>query len=218
MKNNTPTYRRYREDYETAKSLGAAALACNAMMVPSGHPHLRLLFQNFQRPMVTNNDPTDVDYAGGLAAHVQGVPKTSFDGSVTVIETENGAIANFAQAIVDAGGHLPECEVLFGLSDGSSTEAVRVYKIFDVALTFSDGGGEIDASSRSQILTVQGQMRYMYFGDNADLGTAVANGSTLKGMAGVKNYLRSGAADQLLSSIVGAVGSQFSTHNSHYGI
>lgn len=211
MKNSTPTYARYRQDYETAKSLGAAALACNAVLVPTGHEHLRLLFQNFQRPMVTNNEPADVDYAGGLAAHVQGVPKTSFDGSVTVIETETGAINNFAQAIVDAGGHLPECKVLFGLSDGSIDEAVKVYTIYDVAITFSDGGGEIDASSRSQILTVSGQMRYMYFGENAELG--VKN----TGIKGVVSQLTSGN-NKAISSILGAIGSNFSVHNKHLGM
>ena len=88
MKNTLPTYARYKRDYETAKSVGAAALACNAVLIPTGFEHMRLLFQNFTRPMVTNNDPADVDYAGGLAAHVQGVPKTDFETSVTAIETE----------------------------------------------------------------------------------------------------------------------------------
>ena len=111
MKNTLPTYARYKRDYETAKSLGAAALACNAVLIPTGFEHMRLLFQNFTRPMVTNNDPADVDYAGGLAAHIQGVPKTDFETSVTAIETEKGALSKFAQAVVDNGGMLPECRL-----------------------------------------------------------------------------------------------------------
>ena len=175
MKNTLPTYARYKRDYETAKSLGAAALACNAVLIPTGFEHMRLLFQNFTRPMVTNNDPADVDYAGGLAAHIQGVPKTDFETSVTAIETEKGALSKFAQAVVDNGGMLPECKVIFGGSDGVASSGAEVYTIEDVAVTFSDGGGEIDASSRSQILTVSGSIRYMYFGENANLGSVGAS-------------------------------------------
>ena len=175
MKNTLPTYARYKRDYETAKSLGAAALACNAVLIPTGFEHMRLLFQNFTRPMVTNNDPADVDYAGGLAAHIQGVPKTHFETSVTAIETEKGALSKFAQAVVDNGGMLPECKVIFGGSDGVASSGATVYTIQDVAVTFSDGGGEIDASSRSQILTVSGSIRYMYFGENANLGSVGAS-------------------------------------------
>lgn len=215
MKNNLPSYRRYRNDYETAKSLGSPALACNAVLVPVGHEHLRLLFQNFQRPMVTNNDPADVDYAGGLAAHVPGVPKTSFDGSVTVIETENGAISAFAQALADAGGVLPECKVLFGLSSDSVDEALKVYTLIDVAITFSDGGGEIDASSRSQILTVSGQMKYMYFGDNADLGVKA---NDTKAVNRLKGLSKDPAIKQLLGTVASNFKLNLNTANSHLGI
>lgn len=175
MKNTLPSYSRYRNDYETAKALGAAALACNAILIPTGYESLRLLIQNFTRPMVTNNDPADVDYAGGLASHVQGVPKTDFESSITVIETETAALSKFAEAVVANGGMLPECKIVFGSSDGTSMTGGIVYTIYDVAFTFSDGGGEIDASSRSQILTISGSMRYMYFGENSSLGTTGTN-------------------------------------------
>lgn len=201
MKNNLPSYARYKRDYETAKSLGAAALACNAVMIPTGFEHLRLLIQNFPRPMVTNNDPADVDYAGGFAAHVQGVPKTDFESSITAIETEKAALAKFAQAIADNGGYLRECKVVFGASDGQSNDGTTVYTIYDVAVTFSDGGGEIDASSRSQILTVTGSIRYMYFGENADLGSTGSNAfnnltNTLTGVSNGTNTA-DGVADAL---------------------
>lgn len=201
MKNNLPSYARYKRDYETAKSLGAAALACNAVLIPTGHESLRLLIQNFTRPMATNNDPADVDYAGGLASHVQGVPKTDFEGSITVIETEKGAVSKFAQAVVDNGGYLKECKVVFGASDGQSNDGTTVYTIYDVAVTFSDGGGEIDASSRSQILTITGSIRYMYFGENANLGSTGSNAfnnlaNTLTGVAGGTNTA-DGVADAL---------------------
>ena len=198
MKNTLPTYARYKRDYETAKSLGAAALACNAVLIPTGFEHMRLLFQNFTRPMVTNNDPADVDYAGGLAAHIQGVPKTDFETSITAIETEKGALSKFAQAVVDNGGMIPECKVVFGGSDGVASSGAEVYTIQDVAVTFSDGGGEIDASSRSQILTVQGNMRYMFFGKNANLGAAGSKAFALLNQSLANNSGVSGAIDGLV--------------------
>lgn len=169
MKTKSPNLAFLREKYQIAKSLGAPALACNAVLVPDNFPNLQLLFQNFTRPIVTMNDAADVDYAWGLAAHTPGVAKPNYEGSITAIETETGQIANFAQWLVDNGGEIPSCTVIFGGSDGTTASGATLYKIEDVAVTF-DGGGDIDASSRSQILTVQGNMRYMYFGKNADLG------------------------------------------------
>lgn len=169
MKNNTPSYASYRKDYETAKALGAPAIACNAVMIPTGHESMRLLIQNFPLPIATRNDSADVDYGGGLASHTPGVAKTNFEGSITVIETETAATNNFAQWVTDNGGEISECTIIFGASDGTAKNA-KAYKILDVAITFSDGGGDVDSSSRSQILTVSGSTRFMYFGENANLG------------------------------------------------
>lgn len=193
MKNSLPTYAHYRREYETAKELGAAALACNAVLVPDGFEHLRLLITNFQKPIATNNDAADVDYAGGLAAHVSGVPKTSFESSLTILETEKNTVGDFAQAMADNGGFLDAAHVFFGISDGFAS-AVTDYRIFDITITFSDGGGEIDSASRSQVLTVNGSIRYMYFGQNADLGAAGASAfdqinNTLKARGGKTNAI-----------------------------
>ncbi len=74
MRTATPTLQAYRKMYETAKSLGSAMLACNAIFVPKGYDHLYLLIQNFPRPATTHNDSADVDYARGLQSHVPGTP------------------------------------------------------------------------------------------------------------------------------------------------
>ena len=193
MKTKSPNLAFLREKYQLAKSIGSPALACNAVLVPDNFPNLQLLFQNFTRPMVTMNDAADVDYAWGLAAHTPGVAKTNYEGSVTAIETETGQIANFAQWLVDNGGEIPSCTVIFGGSDGTVESGAILYKIEDVAVTF-DGGGDIDSSSRSQILTVQGNMRYMYFGKNADLGVAgkqafASLNQSLRNNSGINNAI-----------------------------
>lgn len=186
MKGSSPTLAHLKREYETAKTLGTPALACNAILIPKGFEHMRLLVQNFQRPMVTNNDSADIDFAGGLAAHRPGVPKTSFESSITCIETEKGAVSQFSQAVMNMGGSVDSCSVIFNISDGQTNTQPIVYTIYDVNFTFSDGGGEIDASSRSQILTVSGSMRYMYFGGDANMGSTGSNAfdkinSTLNG-------------------------------------
>lgn len=205
MKNNPPSLAKYRNDYQTAKSLGSPALVCNAVMIPTGFESLRLLIQNFPRPMVTYNDPADVDYAGGLASHVQGAAKTSFEGSITLIETELGTVSQFAETLMTMGGHLDECKVVFGSSDGTSASGAIVYTIQDVKLNFTDGGGEIDASSRSQILTVQGSIRYMYFGEHSSLGVSGAGafGAINQALTGNRAGKIAGALDGLLGLVRG---------------
>lgn len=47
MRTKTPSAQAYRKQYETAKSLGAAMLACNAVLVPEGYNNLYMLIQTF---------------------------------------------------------------------------------------------------------------------------------------------------------------------------
>lgn len=181
MKSNLPTLQAYRKNYETAKSLGAAMLACNAVLVPEGYNNLHILLQNFQRPITTMNDAADVDYAGGLQAHVAGTPKTNFESQWTFIETESGAISKFAEEIITKhGGILPLARVYDGyVGDGNNIKGLRSYELIDCAITFTDGGGEIDSASRSQILQVQASCRYNFYGQSGKIGATSSNGGDL---------------------------------------
>lgn len=167
------TLREYRSDYEAAKQLGAAMLACNAMIVPEAAPQIALLFKTYPRPMLTNNEAADVSYAGGLSAHVPGVPKTSYEGAITVIETESGQVSEFAELLAAKGGST-NC-ILY---DGRMNRWTKAHELIDCAFTFEPG--DIDSESRSQILTISGNMKYMYFGQIASAGSVSA--STFGGM------------------------------------
>ncbi len=173
MRTSMPSLQDYRKMYETAKSLGSAMLACNAVMIPKGYDELYLLIQNFPRPAVTHNDSADTDYALGFQSHTQGTPKTDFEGSITMIETVSGQFARFAEDLVNKHqGELETVMVYDGfVGDGSEIKGDRSYELLGVSFTFSDGGGEIDSSSRSQILQVQGNIRYHYFGNSGKLGS-----------------------------------------------
>jgi hypothetical protein len=158
------TMQEYRSDYETAKQLGAGMLSCNAMLVPELAPNIALLLKTYPRPIVTNNDSAEVSYAGGLAAHVPGVPKTSFQGAITMMETETGQISDFAELLISNGG-TTNC-ILY---DGRMNRWTKAHELMDCAFTFEPG--DLDSEGRSSIVTVSGNINYMYFGANASLGT-----------------------------------------------
>lgn len=174
MRTRTPSLQALRKRYETAKSLGAAMLACNAVLVIEGYENLHILLQNFQRPITSMHDPADVDYAGGLQGHATGTRKTNFESQWTFIETESGAISKFAEDIVTKfDGEIPLARVYDGfVGDGDTIKGIRDYELIDLAITFADGGGEIDSASRSQILQVQASCRYNFFGQGGKLGTS----------------------------------------------
>ncbi|WP_394211166.1 hypothetical protein [Psychrobacter piscatorii] len=174
MKTKTPSLTAYRKQYQTMKSLGAAMLACNAVLVIDGYENLYMLLQNFQRPICSHHDPADVDLARGLQMHAAGTRKTNFESQWTFIETESGVISQFADDLVNIhDGVIPLARVYDGfVDDGDNIKGLREYELIDCAITFADGGGEIDAASRSQILQVQANCRYNFFGNDSKLGSS----------------------------------------------
>lgn len=153
-----------RGDFQAAKQLGTPMLACQGMLVPRGAPEMRLLFQSFPRPIVTNNDIGDVAYAGGLQSHVAGTPKTSYQGSITMLETETGIIGQFAELILANGG-IMDCDYY----DGRPERFTKVFELLDCAFTFEPA--DMQSDGRSQVVTVSGSIQYMFFGD----AIAIAN-------------------------------------------
>ena len=179
-----------RGDYDAAKALGAPLLSCQGMLVPRAAPDMRLLFQSFPRPIVTNNDIAEVAYAGGLQSYVPGTPKTSYQGSVTLLETETGRVSQFAELILSLGG-LTDCDYY----DGRPGYFTRVYELQDCAFTFEPADGQADG--RSQVMTISGSIQYMFFGMNAAIGggqTAIPGQRAIDGMSSLldraKNVLK----------------------------
>lgn len=174
MNESNITLMSLRKDFETLQQLGAPFLACNAVMVIPEFPHLRLLFQNFQRPMVTNHDAADFDAGGGLQTHGSSIPKTNFENNVTAVETRKGALREFAEAIVvNYGGRIPKVIIYEGhvVNGGATITGDFVHELLGCDITFPDGGGDIDTTARSQVLQVQSTLRYNYFGGSSKLGT-----------------------------------------------
>ena len=150
---------------------------------------MRLLFQSFPRPIVTNNDIGDVAYAGGLQSHVPGTPKTSYQGSITLLETETGMAGQFAELILANGGVM-DCDYY----DGRPDRFTKVFELLDCAFTFESA--DMQSDGRSQVVTISGSIQYMFFGD----AIAIGGGNSLPGQRlinGANNLLN--RARQVLS-------------------
>lgn len=165
---NIITMGQLRSDYEAIKDIGAPLLQCQGMLVPKDYPEMRFFFQSFPRPMPTNNDIADVAYAGGLQGHTAGVPKTSYQGSVTMLETENGICAAFAELVIANGGTI-DCDYY----DGRDDDYITKYELTDCCFTFEPA--DMSADGRSAVVTVSGSMQYMYFGQNAEIGQSLTS-------------------------------------------
>ena len=173
-----------KADHLAAKQLGSPLLQCQGMLVPRDpvFQATRLLIQSCPRPMVTNNDPAEIAYAGGLDSFVPGVPKTKYEGSITVIETEKGQAALFAEYILANGGNIP-CDYY----DGRPGYYTRVYALDDCAIRLEPT--DTTADGRSQITLASGSITYMYFGLFAKVG---ASGSALpgdRGLSGIEGFI-----------------------------
>ncbi len=79
-----------KQDYIALQQLGSPLLACQGMFVPRGMEDLRFLFKSCPRPIVSNEDPAEVQYAGGFTGIVAGPPKTHYTGNLQILVTEAG--------------------------------------------------------------------------------------------------------------------------------
>ncbi|HGW3984094.1 hypothetical protein ACT4YP_20120 (plasmid) [Acinetobacter baumannii] len=194
----------YCQDYETAKSLGTAMLACNAMIVPAIAPHIALLIPNAPRPVSTYTEPTEVIFAGGLQAHRSGVPKTSHDGQLQLIETDTGQMAGFAELLMANNGHT-DCIVF----DGRKDRFTLAYELKDCAITIEPG--EIDAEGRNTLMRLNAPIKYMYFGMNANIGSSTQVGQVQNATQGFQDFINK--ANEVLNvvqagnSLIRALGS-----------
>jgi hypothetical protein len=171
-----------QDDYLAAKQLGSPVLACQFMLVPRDFEYGRLLIKSGPYPVVSNNDPAEVNYAGGLQASVAGIPKTKYEGAISIIETEDGHAQAFGEFVVGRGGCI-NCDLYLGRPGNFS----RFFELTDCKIRVEQG--EWDSESRSQVLMLNGQMDYMYFGQFAKSG---GNGTIIPGQkesAGAKQLI-----------------------------
>ena len=171
-----------RADYLAIKQLGSPLLACQGMMVPRGMEEYRFLIKSCPRPIVSNEDPAEVQFPGGFTGIVPGVPKTHYTGNLQMLVTEAGHDQIFADYIVGNGGMI-DCDYY----DGRVDSFTRAYFLENCAIRFDMA--EYDSESRSQNMTVSCPIDFNYFGNFADIGT---NGTVMPGqrqIAGVDGLI-----------------------------
>lgn len=178
-------------DYVTSQALGSAMLECNGMLVPVGMPHYALLIVEFPRPVVTRNDPAEVNYAGGLQTGVVSTPKTYYEGQLVVIETDSGQGLAFAEWANAIGEHD------FIMYDGRIDRHMRSHQLLKCKPTFDLSS--INSESRSTILKLTGNIKFNYFGTTVHKSEASGKVKDMKDDA-VSKF--AGVANKTLASIL----------------
>ena len=161
-----------RADYLAIKQLGSPLLACQGMMVPRGMEEYRFLIKSCPRPIVSNEDPAEVQFPGGFTGIVPGVPKTHYTGNLQMLVTEAGHDQIFADYIVANSGMI-DCDYY----DGRVDSFTRAYFLENCAIRFEMA--EFDSDSRSQNMTVSCPIDFNFFGNFANIGS---NGTVLPGL------------------------------------
>lgn len=161
-----------RADSLALKQLGSPLLACQGMLVPRGMEDYRFLIKSCPRPIVSNEDPAEVQYPGGYTGIVAGVPKTHYTGNLQMLVTEAGHDQFFADWIVANGGII-DCDYY----DGRVDSFTRAYFLENCAIRFEMA--EFDSDSRSQNMTVSCPIDFNFFGNFANIGS---NGTVLPGL------------------------------------
>ena len=197
-----------RNDYLAIQKLGSPLLACQGMLQPKGMEDFRFLIKSCPRPIVSNEDPAEVQYPGGFTGIVAGVPKTHYTGTLQMLVTEAGHDQIFADWMVANGGII-DCDYYDGRADSYS----RAYSLENCAIRFEMA--EFDSDSRSQAMTVSCPIDFNYFGNFADIGT---NGTVLPGqrqiegtqdlISRVQNVINTAQAATNIGRNIGSVASQ----------
>lgn len=168
---------RLKADYEAINQGSAPILASQGMLVPRGFDDVRFLIKGASRPIVSNGDPAEVQYAGGFTGIVAGVPNTKYSGTLQIIATEDGREQMFAEWMVANGG-LVDCDYY----DGRVDSFTRVYELLNCAIRFEQA--EFDSESRSQVMTISCPYDYNYFGNFAAIGSNNTVQAGQRGIAG----------------------------------
>ena len=169
-----------RADAVAIQQLGSPILACQGMLVPRGMEDYRFLIKSCPRPIVSNEDPTEVQYPGGFTGIVAGPPKTHYTGTLQLLVTEAGHDQLFADYIVANKGMI-DCDYY----DGHVQSFTRAYELENCAIRFEMA--EFDTESRSQAMVISCPIDFNFFGNFASIG---GNGTVLPGKRGVAGVER----------------------------
>lgn len=193
---------------------GDLLLQSEGMFVMEGLEEMRFLAKGFPCPILSYDDPANTKMGGGFEKITPSVPKTSYEGSVTFIETEQGAIAKLAEYVANVNGGMINADVYIGRPDNYT----EVHNLLNIAIRFDPA--DFDTDSRSEVTTFTAQLTYNYFGTTAKVGanyTASAGKVGGSGVAKLVNRVNSAmskvrkvsSAVSGIANSVGAIASVF---------
>lgn len=190
-----------RADYLAIQQLGSPILSCQGMLVPRGMEDYRFLIKSCPRPIISNEDPAEVQYPGGFTGIVAGPPKTHYTGNLQLLVTEAGHDQLFAEFIVASKGII-DCDYY----DGHVKSFTRAYALENCAIRFEMA--EYDTDSRSQAMTVSCPIDFNFFGGFASIGgngTVLPGQRQIDGVDGLINRVQNVVnAAQAVTSLTGA--------------
>lgn len=168
---NHPLLQQLKNDAIAIASMGSPLLQCNGMFVPRGLEDYRFLIMSGPRPIATNADSAEANFAGGYTMVVPGFPQTKFTGTFQMLETEEGHIQYLSEYVVANGGKID-----IDFYDGRVNSYTRAYEMFNCAIKFESA--EYSSDAKSNVMTVSCPVDYNYFGQFAAVGT---NGTVFPG-------------------------------------
>ena len=158
---------------------GGLLLQSEGMLVLEGLEDLRLLITGCPRPILSFDEPAVTKIGGGAEIITPSMPKTSYEGQITFIETEQGAISQLAEYIANVNGGMVNADYY----DGRVDNFTNVYHLQNLALRFDPS--DFDTDSRSEVVKITAPATYNFFGTNATIGTNFTAQAGKKGGSGV---------------------------------
>lgn len=181
---------------------GDLLLACQGMIVIPELEDYRFLVTAFPNVYATASDPAVTAVGGGGDVITPSIPKTSFEGNLTILETERGAVNELAEFILNCqGGQIPKIDLYIG----HLHQYTMVKEYHNVAIRFETS--DLDTDSKSEVVKVSAPITFNYFGQHAKIGT---NGTVKSGQANMGKSDLLSRVENTLSTIrrtTNAVGS-----------
>lgn len=160
---NYPLLQQLKADAIAVQGMGSPLLQCQGMFVPRGMEDYRYLIISGPRPIVTNADSAEANFAGGYTAPIPGYPQTKYTGTLQLLETESGHIQYLAEYIVASGGLIN-----MDYYDGRVDSFTRAFELLNCTLKFEPS--EFASESKSAVTTISCSFDYNFFGSFAGIG------------------------------------------------
>lgn len=153
---STPAH--LKQAYGLSRALGDKSVSSDAMFVPKGFEHIRLLCKQFPWPILSIAGEIEVAAPNGSKSWQPQQLDTAKQGQITFYETARGDMEKFITDILDLGGKF-DADVYEGTMERHS----RGVQIKDCFFVFDSP--DRDWENRSQVTTISGTLFYHYFGD-----------------------------------------------------